>query len=48
MDLAAYLNSMAAWTEDMDGYYAAKGQVPPEQPSWQAVADMLIGASMYE
>ncbi|MFA7209024.1 MAG: hypothetical protein WC120_01940 [Parcubacteria group bacterium] len=47
-DLGAYLEALAAWVEDMDGYYLNHGKPIPEKPEWKTVADMLIAAKMYE
>jgi hypothetical protein len=47
-DLGAYLEALAAWVEDMDGYYLNQGQLVPEKPDWKVVADMLIAAKFYE
>ena len=47
-DLASFLEAMAAWTADMDGYYQNRGETPPEQPSWKTLADILMAATMYE
>jgi hypothetical protein len=44
----AYLDAFAAWVEDMDGYYANRGEPEPTTPSWRVVADMLMAAKMYE
>jgi hypothetical protein len=40
-DLPAFLEAMAAWIKD-----TAKSQ--PQPPTWQAFAEMLLAASMYE
>lgn len=42
------LEALAAWAEDMDGYYLGKGEEMPQQPTWQTLADMLRAATMYE
>ena len=47
-DLPRYLDALARWVEDMDGYYAGRGQPVPKQPSWRVLADILIAAAMYE
>lgn len=47
-DLASFLEAMAAWTADMDGYYTSRGETPPEQPSWKTLADIMMAATMYE
>jgi hypothetical protein len=44
-----YLDALAAWTEDMDGYFKnIHGAPVPEQPSWKIVGYMLIAARIYE
>lgn len=47
-DLTAYLGAMAAWIEDMEGYYANHGEGIPAQPTWRTVADILVAAALYE
>lgn len=47
-DLPSYLEAMAAWVADMDGYFENKGESCPEQPSWQTVAQLLVASAMYE
>ena len=47
-DLAAFLEALRAWVDDMDGYYRNQGKKPPDQPTWQTVAEMLMAASVYE
>ncbi len=44
----AYIDALARWTRDMDGYYKNMGQSPPDQLSWRVLADMLFAATMYE
>lgn len=47
--LESYLRAMAAWVNDMDGYYRNTGQNFSEnQVSWKNIADMLMAATMYE
>ena len=47
-DLPSYLEAMAAWIADMDGYYANIGKSCPEEPSWRTLAEILLAASQYE
>jgi hypothetical protein len=47
-DLASFLDALAAWSEDMDGYYLNRGEPIPQQPTWITVADMLAAAAVYE
>jgi hypothetical protein len=46
--LDRFLEAFAAWTVDMAGYFANRGEQVPDQPDWQLVAKILIAASMYE
>jgi hypothetical protein len=46
--LDAFLGSLAAWISDMPGYYANMGRPAPSQPDWRVIADMLMGARVYE
>lgn len=48
VDLPAFLEALAAFTEDMDGYFANRGEAVPEQPTWSTLGEMLIAATMYE
>ena len=47
-DLATYLDALAAWVEDMDGYFQHKGEHGPEQPSWKLLGQILVAARVYE
>jgi hypothetical protein len=47
-DLGAYLEAMAGWLEDMDGYYINKKLPVPDVPSWSLIADILLAAKVYE
>lgn len=47
-DLGTFLEALAAWLEDMDGYYLHQRQPIPEKPDWKNVADMLMAAKLYE
>ena len=46
--LEAFLESLAAWVDNMDGYYASQGESVPGQLTWQVAADMLMAAKVYE
>jgi len=48
VSLPEYLEAMAAWIEDADGYYANAGKPVPQQPSWQNLAEILLAAKHYE
>jgi hypothetical protein len=47
-DLSSFLEAMAAWIEDMNGYYQNAGEKVSELPPWRILADVLIAARMYE
>lgn len=47
-DLPSFLSAMAAWVEDMDGYYANRGEDVPDAPTWQTLRDILSAARVYE
>jgi hypothetical protein len=46
--LDRYLNALASWTNDMDGYFRNQGQEMPPEPTWQLIAFMLYAAHLYE
>ena len=47
-DIKSFLEAMAGWVEDMDGYYLNKGEKPPVTPTWKTFAEMLRAATIYE
>ena len=48
-DLPSFLEAMAAWLNDCDGYYRNTGQtVDVDSPNWQVFADALRAATIYE
>lgn len=47
-DLASFLEAMAAWIQDMEGYYENTGQKLSQLSPWKIVADVLMAARMYE
>jgi hypothetical protein len=47
-DISAFLEAMASWAEDMDGFYINQGLPIPEKPDWKVFADMLMGGKLYE
>lgn len=47
-DLASFLEAMAAWIQDMEGYYQNTGQKLSELSPWKIVADVLMAARIYE
>ncbi len=47
-DLGSFLNAMAGWVEDMDGYYQNRSESVPDQPTWKTVAEILLASRVYE
>jgi hypothetical protein len=47
-DLHTYLEAVAAWTEDLDGYFHNQQQPVPPHPTWQLLAQILLAAKSYE
>ena len=47
-DIASFLEAMASWMEDMDGFYTNQGLPIPEKPDWEIFADILMGGKQYE
>jgi hypothetical protein len=48
-DIYTFLQAMAAWLDDCDGFYRNCGKpIDVDQPSWQLFADMLSAAAVYE
>lgn len=46
-NLSDFLEALASWVQDMDGYYRNQDK-PLPNPDWKAIADMLMGAKVYE
>ncbi len=46
--LPEFLEAMANWTEDMEGYYINNNLSIPNNVNWKVIADILIAAKMYE
>jgi len=47
-DLGAFLEALAAWIDDMEGYYSNQEKPIPDRLDWKMIADMLSGAKVYE
>lgn len=47
-DLESFFGAMAAWIDDMDGYFENQGKACPEEPSWQTFAQILAASTIYE
>ena len=43
-----YLEAIAAWTADMNGYYKGMNIPVPEHIDWKIFAHILMAASVYE
>ena len=46
--LTSYLDALAAWVEDMDGYLDHAGEKNAQHPSWKHLAESLLAARVYE
>lgn len=46
--LETYLEAVAAWVEDMEGYYQNRGEVAPQEPNWKLFGEILLAAKFYE
>ncbi|KAB0645389.1 MULTISPECIES: DUF7660 family protein [Burkholderia] len=47
----SYLEAMASWVEDMDGYYENMGiasEMKLDTMNWRVLADIVVAATMYE
>jgi hypothetical protein len=48
-DLNKFLEAIASYAEDIQGYYNNMGQkINADKASWQLIADIFKGASIYE
>lgn len=47
-DLPSFLEAMAAWVDDMDGFYKNSGENIPQNIPWKVFAKILYAAKMYE
>jgi hypothetical protein len=47
-DLAAFLDGLAGWTDDMAGYLENRGIDSEELPVWRLFGMMLLAAAAYE
>jgi hypothetical protein len=46
--LGSFLDALAAWIDDMSGYYRSRNEDVPVDPQWKTFADMLAAARVYE
>ncbi|GAB2876299.1 hypothetical protein ACCI51_13695 [Microbulbifer echini] len=47
-DLESFLEAMAAWSKDMDGYYINLGRDVPQDVPWKIFAEIIYAARIYE
>jgi hypothetical protein len=47
-NLCSFLAALAAWIEDMEGYYLNLNEQAPKTPEWRTFAQMLAAAKYYE
>jgi hypothetical protein len=46
--LDGFLEALAAWVQDMDGYYENNCLPVPSALNWKNIAEMLLAAKQYE
>lgn len=46
--LESYLEAMAAFLEDAEGYYANQDIPMPQNLTWKTIGDLLLAAKHYE
>jgi hypothetical protein len=46
--LDAYLAAIAAWVEDLEGYYRNRDEPAPQHPTWKHIGEILLAARIYE
>jgi hypothetical protein len=46
--LSAFFDGLSGWMNDMDGYFANRGEVTPPEPSWRLIAQALAAGLVYE
>jgi hypothetical protein len=47
-NIATFLEALAAWVDEMEGYYLNQGLSVPESPDWEMIANMFLAAKIYE
>lgn len=47
-DLGSFLDGLAGWAEDADGYFENRGESISSVSPWRLVAMMLVAAKYYE
>lgn len=48
LSLESYLEALAAWVEDCEGFYANRGEKVPQDPNWKFLGEALLAARVYE
>jgi hypothetical protein len=46
--LEAYLAAIAAWVQEMEGYYRNRGETALQHPTWKHIEEILLAARIYE
>jgi len=46
--LDRYLDAIAAWVSDMEGYYLNRGEPMPTNIDWRTFGQILLAAKYYE
>lgn len=47
-DIKSYLEAIASWTDDMEGYYENNHLPIPKDINWKVFANILLAAKIYE
>jgi hypothetical protein len=47
-DLPSFLEAMAAWSQDMEGFYENRGELIASVAPWRVLADLLMAGRVYE
>ena len=47
-DVESYIEGIAAWIEDMEGYYKNTGKEMPQNVDWSFIATLLYVGKIYE
>lgn len=47
-DISSYLESVASWVEDMDGYYKNMNMKLPKNVDWKFLATLFYVGKIYE
>lgn len=48
LSIRDYLESVASWVEDMDGYYKNTNQEMPQNINWDFISTLFYVGSIYE